>query len=166
MTLASFEFLIFLLAILLLRTLFKGRGGSNWLLLAASICFCLSWNVPCILLILFTAVTDFSIGAKIGQTQNQVLRKRLLLLSLGLNIALLGFFKYANFFVGNVCSALNGVGLHITPVHLNIILPPAISYFTFASMSYVLDVYYERLPACNSLRDYALFITFFSKLLA
>ena len=166
MTLASFEFLIFLLAILLLRPLFKGRGGSNWLLLAASICFYLSWNVPCILLILFTAIADFSIGAKIGQTQDQVLRKRLLLLSLGLNIALLGFFKYANFFVGNVCSALNGVGLHITPVHLNIILPPAISYFTFASMSYVLDVYYERLPACNSLRDYALFITFFPKLLA
>lgn len=166
MTLASFEFVVFLLALLLLRPLFKGRGGSNWLLLAASICFYLSWNVPCILLILFTAITDFSIGAKIGRTQDQVLRKRLLLLSLGLNIGLLAFFKYANFFVGNLCTALNGLGVQVTPVHLNIILPPAISYFTFASMSYVLDVYFERLPACNSLRDYALFITFFPKLLA
>ena len=166
MTLASFEFIIFLLALLLLRLFFKNRGGSNWLLLAASICFYLSWNVPCVLLILFTAVTDYSIGRKIGRTENQIVRKRLLLLSLGLNIGLLAFFKYANFFVGNFCVALNGVGLHVTPVHLNIILPPAISYFTFASMSYVLDVYFERLPACDNLRDYALFITFFPKLLA
>jgi alginate O-acetyltransferase complex protein AlgI len=166
MTFTSFEFLVFFLAVLLVRTLFRNRTGANWLLLAASVCFYLSWSIPCILLILLTAVVDYSIGARLARTDNQVLRKRLLIISLALNVGILGFFKYANFFVGNICGGLNGIGVHVAPVHLDIILPPAISYFTFASMSYVLDVYYERLPACDNLREYALFITFFPKLLA
>src|SRR5882724_3304135 len=102
MTFTSFEFVIFFLAVLLVRTFFRNRTGANWLLLAASVCFYLSWSVPCILLILFTAAVDYSIAASIGRTDNQAVRKRLLILSLGLNIGILAFFKYANFFLGNI----------------------------------------------------------------
>jgi alginate O-acetyltransferase complex protein AlgI len=82
------------------------------------------------------------------------------------NLGLLGFFKYANFFLENASAALNFLGVHAGAWHVNIILPPAISFYTFASLSYVLDVYYERMPACASARDYTLFITFFPKLLS
>jgi alginate O-acetyltransferase complex protein AlgI len=162
----SFEFIVFFVLVVLILSCLRNSSAKKWLLLAASICFYLSWSVPCILLILFTSIFDYFVGRKMGRTIDPRARKRLLIMSLLVNLGLLGFFKYSNFFVENFCSALNLLGWHITPPHFHIILPPAISFFTFASMSYVLDLYYERIPVCESARDYTLFVTFFPKLLS
>jgi alginate O-acetyltransferase complex protein AlgI len=166
MIFTSFEFLCFFLAVILLRSSLRGLSAEKWLLLAASYCFYLTWSVPCSALLIFTSVSDYYIGRKLCQTENPTHRKRLLICSLVANLGLLGFFKYSNFVLENVWLALSALGMHFNRPHYDIILPPAISYFTFASMSYVLDVYYERIHPTRSLRDYSLFISFFPKLLA
>src|SRR3954470_2040653 len=160
MIFTSFEFVLFFALVVLVRCTLRSASADKWFLLAASCAFYLSWSVPCIFLILFTSLADFSIGRKMGQTTAPEGRKRLLWLSLAINLGLLGFFKYSNFFLENASAILNALGAHVGTLHLNITLPPAISFFTFASMSYVMDVYFERVPACSSARDYTLFITF------
>ena len=166
MNFTSYEFVLFFAVVLLARGCLGSFSLQKWLLLAASCVFYLTWNVPCLLLILFTAVSDYALARKMSRTPEPGPRQRLLLLSLLCNLGLLAFFKYANFFLENAGAAIHALGGHLTPWHANIILPPAISFYTFASLSYVLDVYYERMPACESARDYALFITFFPKLLS
>jgi alginate O-acetyltransferase complex protein AlgI len=166
MNFTSYEFVLFFALVLLVRSCFHNFGAEKWFLLVASCAFYLSWSPPCLLLILFTSVMDYSIGRKLGRTIHPGSRRWLLVTSLVFNLGLLGFFKYANFFLENAGAALTALGWHAGPWHASIILPPAISFYTFASLSYVLDVYYERMPACESARDYALFITFFPKLLS
>jgi alginate O-acetyltransferase complex protein AlgI len=126
----------------------------------------MSWSPLGVLLILFTSLSDYSIARKLGNTTHPTSRRRLLVISLVVNLGLLGFFKYGNFFLENLNAALSVVGWGVGSLHYNIILPPAISFFTFASMSYVIDGYYERAPVCDSARDYTLFLTFFPKLLS
>jgi alginate O-acetyltransferase complex protein AlgI len=166
MIFTSFEFLCFFLAILIVRSCLRNFAAEKWFLLAASIAFYLSWSVPCIFLILFTALADYSIGRRLSRTADPTSRRRLLVLSLVANLGLLGFFKYANFFLENLTAALNALGWHVSLFHYNIVLPPAISFFTFASLGYVIDVYYERIRACESPRDYTLFVTFFPKVMS
>src|SRR5213075_2283042 len=89
-----------------------------------------------------------------------------LLVSLLINLGILGFFKYSNFLLENIWFVLSGLGMHSQRAHLDIALPPAISYFTFASMAYVIDVYYQRISPTPSLKNYSLFVSFFAKLLA
>jgi alginate O-acetyltransferase complex protein AlgI len=166
MSFTSFEFVVFFLAVVLMAACVRGGSAEKWLLLAASVCFYLSWSAPCVVLILFTSFFDYSIARKMGKTANPVRRKWLLILSMATNLGMLGFFKYTNFLLENVFGLFSAVGWHNKWPHYDIILPPAISYFTFASMSYMLDVYYERLSPCESARDYALFVTFFPKVLS
>lgn len=166
MIFTSFEFVLFFALVVGIRSCLRNFNAEKWFLLAVSLAFYMSWSVPCVLLILFTSMTDYTIARKIGRTTHPVSRRRLLVMSLVFSLGLLGFFKYANFFLGNLSAILNVLGWHVGPLHYNIILPPAISFYTFASLSYVLDVYYERMPACESVRDYTLFLTFFPKLLA
>lgn len=166
MMFTSFEFVLFFAVLVMVRTCLRNFSAEKWFLLAASIAFYMSWSIPCVLLILFTSLADYSIARKIGHTSHPASRRRLLVMSLMLSLGLLGFFKYANFFLENISAALGVLGWHVGPFHYDIILPPAISFYTFASVSYVLDVYYERIPICESARDYALFLTFFPKLLS
>jgi alginate O-acetyltransferase complex protein AlgI len=165
MSFTSFSFVFFFLALLALRRAVRG-GGEIWLLLAASIAFYLTWSIPCVLLVLFTSLLDFNVGRNLGRTTDPARRKRLLLISLISNLGLLGFFKYANFFLENVRSLINLFGGHVGAAHYDIAIPPGISYFTFGSISYVLDVYYERLSPCGKARDYTLFVSFFPKVLS
>ena len=166
MNFTSFEFLCFFLAVILLLSCLRGLSAQKWLLLAASYCFYLTWSVPCIVLLIFISLSDYYIGRKLGQTENPIHRKRLLISGLVVNLGLLGFFKYSNFFLENIWLALSALGMHFHRPHYDIILPPGISYFTFASLSYILDVYYERIQPTRSRRDYSLFVSFFPKLLA
>jgi alginate O-acetyltransferase complex protein AlgI len=166
MNLFSFEFFAFLALVVLLRSCIRSATADRWLLLAASIAFYLSWSVPCVLLILFTSLADYSIARSMVGRADPIVRRRLLVLSIGANLGLLAFFKYTNFLLENVSVVLHAVGLDVGRLQSNIILPPAISYFTFASLAYVIDVYYERMPACETPRDYTLFVTFFPKLLS
>ena len=105
----------------------------------------LTWSVPCSALLIFISLSDYYIGRKLGQTENPIHRKRLLISGLVVNLGLLGFFKDSNFLLENIWLALSALGMHFNRPHYDIILPPGISYFTFASLSYILDVYYERI---------------------
>src|SRR5438477_12280376 len=110
MIFTSIEFVFFILAVVLLRA--SARTGSReiWLLLVASICFYLTWSIPCVFLILFTSLADYFIGRRLGHITEPVSRRRWLVVSLVVNLGLLGFFKYSNFFLENVCAALRAFG--------------------------------------------------------
>ena len=166
MTFTSFEFVVFFLFILAGRGLFRNLTATKWFLLLTSLFFCLISSVSCAIVILFITLVDFSIGRRLGQTKDQGHRKRLLVLSLVISLGLLGFFKYTNFLLENIWFILGVVGFQFPKIQLNIAAPPGISFFTFASVSYIVDVYYKRLTPCSSLQDYALFLSFFPKLLA
>ena len=166
MIFTSFEFILFFAVVVLIRLCLKNVGRDKWFLLLASVAFYVSWSLPCVVFIGLTALMDFSIARKLGQTTDAKLRKRLLLLSMTVSLGLLCFFKYSNFLLENISALLGLAGINLKLPHLNIVQPPAISFYTFASLGYVLDVYYERVPVCGSARDYSLFVTFFPKLLS
>jgi alginate O-acetyltransferase complex protein AlgI len=166
MIFTSFEFVCFFVAVVLLRTCLRSFIVEKGFLLIASWFFYMTWSVPCIFLLLLTSVSDYVISRKLGQTESPARRRRLLICSLSVNLGMLGVFKYSNFLVQNAWFALSALGLHSHRPHFDIILPPAISYFTFASLSYVIDVYYERIAPARSLTNYSLFVSFFPKLLA
>jgi alginate O-acetyltransferase complex protein AlgI len=166
MTFTSFEFLLFFLGVLLLRSCARSVSVDKWLLLAASYCFYLTWSLVGSLLLLLVSLSDYHIGHWMSQTQNATHRKRLLFASLVVNLGILGFFKYSSFLLENIWFLSGVVGVHFQRPQFDFVLPPAISYFTFASMGYILDVYYERIPASQRIKDYSLFVSFFPKLLA
>jgi alginate O-acetyltransferase complex protein AlgI len=163
---ASFEFVLFFLAILFLGAVLRGYQGFKWLLLAASLIFYLSWSLPSVLVLLWISLADYVTARKLGRVTDRAARKRLLWTSILCNLLILCFFKYINFLVGNLCAVLNVFGCGLTPPVWNIVLPPGISFFTFASLSYVIDVYNKRLLPCTDLRDYTLFVSFFPKVLS
>ena len=135
MNFTSYEFVVFFALVVLAKGCLSQFNSQKWLLLVASCIFYLTWSVPCLLLILFTAISDYAIARKMSRTSGAGARQRLLILSLTSNLGLLAFFKYANFFLENVGAAINALGGHIPSWHANIILPPAISFYTFASLS-------------------------------
>ena len=134
--------------------------------MAACYCFYFTWSIPCSALLLLISLSDYYTGRQLGKTEDAVRRKWLLIGSLALNLGMLGFFKYSNFVLENVWFVLSALGLYFQRPQYQISVPPAISYFTFASMAYIFDVYYERITPSRSLKNYSLFISFFPKLLA
>lgn len=166
MTFTTFEFILFFSIVVIARLFIRRNSQNIWLLLLASISFYALCSWQSLAFILFTTLADFFIARKIGVTTNQKIRSRLFFLSIILSIGLLIFFKYANFFLDNFCVLLHLIGINISTPYLNLIQPPAISFYTFASLGYIIDVYYERITYCSSIRDYSLFTTFFPKLLS
>ncbi len=166
MIFTSFEFVAFFAALLILRSLLRSFNAEKWLLLIASWLFYMSWNPPFVLLLIFTSGLDYFVGRRLERSENQRARGLLLTASLVANLGVLAYFKYTNFFLETWHGLLASVGVTFHPVVLNIILPAGISFFTFQSMSYTIDVYRREIPACQSLRDFLLFVAFFPQLLA
>src|SRR5438309_4412717 len=166
MIFTSFEFVIFFILVLVGRSLLTNFSAAKWFLLVASYLFYMSWNVYCVVLILLTSLLDFAVGSALAEMQDQRKRKLLLSLSLAANLGVLGFFKYTNFLLMNVQQGLAFFGFPLTPLHYDIILPAGISFFTFMSMSYTIDVYRREIPPCRNLRDFLLFVAFFPHLVA
>jgi len=166
MTFTSFEFAAFFLFVLVGRALFREFAVAKWFLLLSSLFFCLFSSVSSAIIIMFIAVVDFSIGRRLGQTADEGHRKRLLVFSLFISLGLLSVFKYTNFLIENLLFVLSVLGFEFPHIKLNIAAPPGISFFTFASVSYVVDVYYRRLEPSSTLKDYALFLSFFPKFLS
>lgn len=153
------EYWLFFAAVLLLFYPLPFRYGRV-LLLAASYAFYANWSSVFLLLIIASTVVDYTLGLLLGS--ERVGRKRLLLIiSLVVNLGLLGFFKYYNFFAS---SAAEVVGKPAHAFVLNIILPVGISFYTFASLSYTIDVYWGRMKPVRNIIDYALFVSFFPHL--
>jgi D-alanyl-lipoteichoic acid acyltransferase DltB (MBOAT superfamily) len=158
----SFEFLLFLAVLLALAPLFKGRR-RHALLLAASYLFYGSWNPPFLLLLWFSTLLDFVCGGQIGKRKSRGARRAFLAASLVGNLGVLVYFKYGNFFLENVAFVS---GIDPDPFYLDVIIPLGISFYTFQSMSYTIDVYRRATEPCQSLLDFALYVTFFPQLIA
>ena len=141
------------------------RLAFLWL---ASCLFYMVWNPIFILLILASTVYDYTIARFLDATpQDQPLKRKLLLFaSVGVNLGLLCYFKYLNFFVQSAVQAAQGLGLQWTAPVWDIVLPVGISFYTFQTMSYNIDVYRREVPAEKSLLRFALFSTFFPQLVA
>jgi alginate O-acetyltransferase complex protein AlgI len=135
-------------------------------LLAASFFFYMSWNPWLITLILFSASLDFCVALWLGRVAAPRRRKMLVALSVTCNLGLLAFFKYTNFFLGTAHTLLRWMHVRYDPTFVNIILPLGISFYTFETISYIVDVYRGRIQAERNLLDYALYIMFFPHLIA
>ena len=164
MSFISLEFAALLLAVLILVAVFRAATWRKWILLAASCAFYAYWDWRFLGLLVFVTVMDYFISVWLTRSRSQAERKALLAISVTINLLILGFFKYFNFFVGSFNALLGSLGWHLP--ELQIILPIGISFYTFETLSYVIDVYRNRTPPANSLLDYAVFVTFFPRLVA
>ncbi|MBU2502495.1 MBOAT family protein [bacterium] len=162
----SFVFFMFLGLVLPVYFLLRNQRSKALWLLAASYFFYGYWDWRFCSLLLLSTVVDFIIGKKVFQSEDPVTRKRLLWVSMAVNLGILGFFKYFNFFIGSVEAVSASLGLQVDSLHLNIILPVGISFYTFQTMSYTIDIYRRRLEPTDSLIDFALFVAFFPQLVA
>jgi alginate O-acetyltransferase complex protein AlgI len=146
----SIDFAIFLPIIFILYwfVLHKNLKLQNLLIVTASYIFYGWWDWRFLSLILFSTIVDFTVGQKIRNEENQLKRKALLWTSILVNLGFLGFFKYYNFFLDNFVTAFSFFGQDIQTNSLNIILPVGISFYTFQTMSYTIDIYKRKLE-CN-----------------
>jgi len=132
----------------------------------ASYYFYACWDWRFSFLLAFSTFLDYYTGLKIEESQKKSSKKFWFWLSVGVNLGFLGFFKYYNFFAESFAELFAGFGFQINPWVLQIILPVGISFYTFHGLSYVIDIYKERIKAEKSWIDYALFVSFFPLLVA
>lgn len=161
----SLQFALFFGVVFFLYLALKHRW-QNGMLLAASCVFYAAWDWRFLTLIFISITTDYFCGLKIQKSRDEKIQKRFLLLSIFVNLAILGFFKYFNFFTVNFARLINWFGFSAHPHILNIILPIGISFYTFKTMSYTIDVYTGKVEPTRNYLDYALFVIFFPLLLA
>lgn len=161
----SLTFLVFFAVVLALYWRLPRRGQNGFLLLA-SLVFYGSWNWTLLPLIVFSATVDFLCGRSIDRSAGAGRRRALLVVSVVTNLSLLGFFKYYNFFVESFNALLGALGLGTSLHTLAIILPVGISFYTFQSMAYTIDVYRRQLRPCGSYVDFLVYISFFPQLVA
>lgn len=140
--------------------------AQNILIVIASYVFYGWWDAKFLLLILFSTVVDYSIGLTLGGQKNERKRKLLLGLSLLVNLGLLGLFKYYNFFVDNFVAAFTFAGVDIPLSSLSIVLPVGISFYTFQTLSYTIDVYRGKLAPTRDFIGFSAFVSFFPQLVA
>ncbi len=142
------------------------RRARHAFLLAASCLFYLAWSAKLFGLLAGSILLDYGIGLALGRTASARLRRALLVGSLVGQLGLLGMFKYYDFFVVNLNALLELLGVRGSLRLLRLVLPVGISFYTFQSLSYTIDVYRRRLAPCRNLVDFALFVTFFPQLVA
>lgn len=135
-------------------------------LLGASYYFYGTWNPYFLLLLIGSSVLDFYLGRAIALAGDEALRRRLLVVSVVVNLTVLGFFKYFNFFVDSAVSLFSAFGLEVHPRVLDIVLPVGISFYTFQSMSYAIDIYRREMSPADSLLEFCLYVAFFPQLVA
>src|SRR5438876_9175464 len=135
---------------------------QNIFLLLASYFFYGWWDWRFLALMIGSTTMDFLIAPRVSPGGSEPNRKKWFILSLVLNFAILGAFKYFNFFVDSFLDALDTLGIHHVPVQLiRILLPPGISFYTFQEVAYIVDVYNGKLEPSKPFTDYALFISMF-----
>ena len=164
----SIEFGIFLPIVFVLYWFVFQRSlkAQNALLLVASYVFYGWWDWRFLSLILFSTLVDFFVGKRLKSEENLSVRKVLLRVSIIVNLGFLGIFKYYNFFLENFIQAFSLFGQEISPNSLNIILPVGISFYTFQTLSYTIDVYHKRLEPTSDFIAFGAFVSFFPQLVA
>ncbi|MET0394929.1 MAG: MBOAT family O-acyltransferase [Chitinophagaceae bacterium] len=164
----SAEYAVFLILIFFIYwfPLRSSMRMQNFVLLVSSYVFYGWWDYRFVFLLAFSTFLDYYTGLKIEQATTQRMRKAWLVLSVGINLGFLGFFKYYNFFIDSFASLLGQLGLQPNIWTLNIILPVGISFYTFHGLSYVFDIYNKRVKPTANFVDYAVFVSFFPLLVA
>ncbi len=140
--------------------------AQNWLLLVASYYFYAAWDWRFLGLLIASTIVDYSCARILAGTSAPAARRAILAISLGFNLTLLGFFKYFNFFADSLHGVFGALGWQVDFVTLHVLLPVGISFYTFVTMSYVIDVYRREIPATQDLLDFAVFVAFFPHLVA
>jgi alginate O-acetyltransferase complex protein AlgI len=140
--------------------------SQNILLVLASYVFYGWWDWRFLSLIIISSLVDFIVGINLSKAEQQVKRKGLLYLSIFVNLGFLGFFKYYNFFAENFSQAFTLIGNPINVSSLNIILPVGISFYTFQTLSYTIDIYNRRLEPTRDIIAFFAFVSFFPQLVA
>jgi len=161
----SLQFAIFFLIVYSLYLVLKCEWQNRVLLLASCI-FYAAWDWKFLSLIFISISTDYFCSIAIRGSDNEKIKKWLLILSIAVNLSILGLFKYFNFFSANLTQLINLFGFSVQPYTINIILPIGISFYTFKTMSYTIDVYTGKIEPARNYLDYALFVIFFPLLLA
>ena len=162
----SFVFFLFLALVLGIYFALPARRSRVAFLLVASYCFYAYWDWRFTALLAALTLVDFAVGNRLGRTEDSAARRRWLYLSLAVNLGILGCFKYFNFFAAGVRATAGALGFSADFLHLNLLLPIGVSFYTFKTLSYTIDVYRRRLEPTKSLLDYALFVSFFPNLVA
>lgn len=138
----------------------------KYFLIAVSYFFYGYWDWRFAFLLFAVSLNSYIFGLFISGTSNEKQRKRFLSISVSLSLLVLGFFKYYGFFSISFANIMSGLGIPATVPFLEIVLPVGISFFTFQAISYVVDVYRNKIPACRSLTDVLLYVSFFPQLVA
>lgn len=164
----SFDFLIFLISVFTLYWFLfkKSLSLQNLLILLSSYLFYAWWDWRFLSLIIGSSLVDFSVAKLLHTVSKKNTRKLLLLISLAFNLGLLGFFKYCNFFIESWVSAWSSIGVHLELSTLNIILPVGISFYTFQTLSYTIDVYRKKIEPNRNLIQFMAYVAFFPQLVA
>ncbi len=161
----SVQYLIFLALVVALYPLLR-RRGQNVLLLLASYFFYGAWDWRFLSLLWISTATDFYVGRAMGHHDNDRTRRRLLLVSIVVNLGMLGVFKYYDFFTNSAAALMEAVGLGADWPTLHVLLPVGISFYTFQTMSYTIDVYRRRIEPTRDPLAFAVFVAFFPQLVA
>ena len=164
----SIDFAIFLPIVFILYWFLTNKNLKlqNLLIVVASYLFYGWWDYRFLLLILFSTIVDYSVGIGLLKQENKTKRKILLGTSILVNLGFLGFFKYYNFFLDNFITAFSFFGTEIKANSLNIILPVGISFYTFQTLSYSIDVYKRKLEPTRDFIAFSAFVSFFPQLVA
>jgi alginate O-acetyltransferase complex protein AlgI len=161
----TLTFILFFAIVLLLYHLSPYWSLRKTILLGASYVFYCAWNPPFVVLILISTMVDWVAAQRIYLSQGMA-RQLWLTISLCANLGLLAYFKYAAFFMESFIALAKNIGFEYQPAPLDIILPMGISFYTFQTLSYTVDIYRDRAKPATSFLDYALFVTFFPQLVA
>jgi len=163
----SLSFVLFLIIVLILyyAKIFSWTNKKRMLLLASYIFYGM-WNPPLVILLWISTVVDWTAGNKLAVEDNLNKRKLWLLLSMFVNLGFLAFFKYGDFLLENFIKLANAAGFEYQPYQMDIILPMGISFYTFQTMSYTIDMYYKKTKPARTFLDFALYVTFFPQLVA
>lgn len=162
----SYTFIAFFIVILVVHNLPLSWKTKKINLLIASYIFYAAWNPPFILLLWLSTVVDFFVGRALYTQQNKHKRRVLLIVSLIGNLGMLSFFKYGGFLLDNFTDLVNLLGANFHPAKPNIILPAGISFYTFTTLCYTIDMYKRKSEPVKSMLDFSLFVTFFPHLVA
>lgn len=164
----SIDFIIFLPLVFILYWFVTNKNlkSQNFLIVLASFTFYGWWDWRFLFLIFFSSIVDYNVGLALRKEKRIKYRKYLLWLSIIVNLGFLGFFKYCNFFIDSLVDAFTFMGRPIEVSTLNIILPVGISFYTFQTLSYSIDVYRKKLEPTKDLIAFLAFVSFFPQLVA
>jgi alginate O-acetyltransferase complex protein AlgI len=164
----SIAFAIFLPIVFLLHWFVtnKSEKSQNLLLLVASYYFYACWDWRFLFLLIFSTLLDYFTGIKMSESKTQAIKKTWLWISISINLGFLGVFKYYNFFAHSFAEAASHLGWQVNPSTISVILPIGISFYTFHGLSYVIDIYNNRIKVERNFIDYSIFVSFFPLLVA